>query len=36
MRRRGLFRGWWWPVGQKFVFDQMAAPVTEFVTGSCY
>jgi hypothetical protein len=30
-RRRGLLRGWWWPVGPKLVFDQMAAPVPEIM-----
>jgi hypothetical protein len=25
-RGRGLFRGWWGPVGPKFYFDQMAEP----------
>jgi hypothetical protein len=27
----GLLRGWWWPVGQKLVFDRMAAPVPEIM-----
>jgi hypothetical protein len=26
-RRRGLLWGWWWPLGPKLVFDQMATPV---------
>jgi hypothetical protein len=25
---RGLLQGWWWPVGPKLVFDQMAGPVS--------
>jgi hypothetical protein len=28
-RGRRLVRRWWWPVGPKLVFDQMAAPVPE-------
>jgi hypothetical protein len=36
MQGRGLFRGWWWPVGQKLVFDQMTAPVLEIMDGSMY
>jgi hypothetical protein len=31
MGGRGLHRGWWWPVGPKLVFDQMAAPVPEIM-----
>jgi hypothetical protein len=33
---KGLLRGWWWPVGPKLVFDQMAAPVPEIINGSLY
>jgi hypothetical protein len=34
--RRGLFQGWWWPVGPKLVFDQMAAVVPKIMDGSLY
>jgi hypothetical protein len=34
MHGRRLFRGWWWSVGRKLVFDQMAAPVPEIMDGS--
>jgi hypothetical protein len=27
----GLLRGWWWPVGPKLVFNQVAAPVQEIM-----
>jgi hypothetical protein len=33
---RRLLRGWWWPVGPKLVFDQMAAPVSEIMDGPLY
>jgi hypothetical protein len=33
-RGRGLLQGWWWPVGPKLVYDQMAAPVPEIMCGS--
>jgi hypothetical protein len=29
--RMGLLRVWWWPVGPKLIFDQMAAPVPEIM-----
>jgi hypothetical protein len=32
-RKRRLFRGWWWPVVSKLVFDQMAAPVPKIIDG---
>jgi hypothetical protein len=35
-RGRELLRWWWWPVGQKLVFDQMAAPVPEIMDGTIY
>jgi hypothetical protein len=35
MWRRLLWR-WWWPVGSKLIFDQMAVPVTEIMDGSLY
>jgi hypothetical protein len=35
-RGRGLLRGWWWEVGPKLVFDQMASPVPEIMDGSLY
>jgi hypothetical protein len=35
-REKGLFGGWWWPVGPKLVFDQMAAPVPEIMDGPLY
>jgi hypothetical protein len=28
-RGRGLLRGWWWLIGPKLVFDQMATNVSE-------
>jgi hypothetical protein len=28
---RGVFLGWWWPVGPNLVFDQMAVPVPEIM-----
>jgi hypothetical protein len=31
---RELFRGWWWPMGPKLVFDHIAAPVPEIMYGS--
>jgi hypothetical protein len=31
MRGSGLLQGWWWLVGPKLVFDQMAAPVPEIM-----
>jgi hypothetical protein len=27
-------QGWWWPLGSKLVFDQMASPVQEIMVGS--
>jgi hypothetical protein len=33
-RRRALLQGWWWPVGPKLVFDQMAAPILEIMNMS--
>jgi hypothetical protein len=30
----GLLRRWWWPVGPKLVFDQMAIPVLEITYSS--
>jgi hypothetical protein len=33
---RVLLRGWWWPVGPKLVFDQMAAPVPESMDDCLY
>jgi hypothetical protein len=30
---RGLLRGWWWPLGPKLIFNQMAAPVPEIIYG---
>jgi hypothetical protein len=35
-RRRGLLRGWWWPVGPKLIFEQTAAPVPEIIDSSLY
>jgi hypothetical protein len=35
-RGRELLRGWWWPVGPKLVFEQMAASVPEITDGSLY
>jgi hypothetical protein len=35
-RGRGLLRGWWWPVGPKLIFDQIATPVQEIMGGSLY
>jgi hypothetical protein len=35
MHRRGLLRWWWWPVGPKLVFDQMAASVLEINCSCC-
>jgi hypothetical protein len=35
-RRRGIFWGWWWPIGPKLVFDQMAALALEIMEGSLY
>jgi hypothetical protein len=32
-RRRGLLQGWWWPVGPKSVFDQIA-PILEIMNMS--
>jgi hypothetical protein len=34
-RRRGIFRGRWWPVGPKLLFDQMV-PVSDIMDGSLY
>jgi hypothetical protein len=36
MLERELLRGWWWPVGPKLFFNQMAAPVLEIMDGSLY
>jgi hypothetical protein len=33
---RRLLQGWWWPVGPKLVFVQMAASVLEIMDGSLY
>jgi hypothetical protein len=33
-RGRELFRGWWWALSTKLVFDQMIAPVSEIMDGS--
>jgi hypothetical protein len=33
---RGLFRGWWWPVGPNLVSDQIATPVPEIMDASLY
>jgi hypothetical protein len=30
------FRGWWWAVGPKLVFDQMATPVPEIMDTTSY
>jgi hypothetical protein len=35
MRRRGLLQRRWWPVGQKLVFNQMAAAVLEIQRSYC-
>jgi hypothetical protein len=35
-RGRELFRGLWWLVGPKLVFDLMGAPVPEIMGGSLY
>jgi hypothetical protein len=34
--RRGLLRVWWWPVGPKLIFDQIAAPVQEIMDDFLY
>jgi hypothetical protein len=33
-RGSGLLWGWWWLVGPKLFFDQIAAPVPEIMDGS--
>jgi hypothetical protein len=33
VRGRELLPGWWWPVGPKLVFDQMASLVPEIMDG---
>jgi hypothetical protein len=35
-RERGPLRGRWWPVGPKLVFDQLTAPVPEFIDHLLY
>jgi hypothetical protein len=35
-RRRGLLRGYWWPVGPTLAFEQMAAPVPEIKATPSY
>jgi hypothetical protein len=30
----GLLRAWWWPIGSKLVFGQMATPQPEFLVSS--
>jgi hypothetical protein len=32
--QKGTTSGWWWPAGRKLVFDQIAAPSSEFMDDS--